>query len=92
LAGWIERSNTHRFIAKPQMGFAALNPSYNSSRVWEFTERTSPTLPRKGQDEEIFGASPTQSSGAERACGTFPAECCFQVIYFISNISFSAPS
>jgi hypothetical protein len=34
----------------------------------------------------------TQSSGAGCARGTFPDECCFQVIYFVSNISFSAPS
>jgi hypothetical protein len=35
-------------------------------------------------------AALTQSSGASRACGTFPDECCFQVIYFVSNISFVA--
>jgi hypothetical protein len=29
--------------------------------------------------------------GAGRAAGAFPGECCFQVIYFNSNISFVAP-
>src|SRR5215218_3051522 len=30
----------------------------------------------------------TQSSGRRPLCGKFPDECCFQVIYFNSNISF----
>src|SRR5580692_11291790 len=36
-------------------------------------------------------ATPLTSLSVPRGrCGTFPKECCFQVIYFVSNISFVA--
>ena len=39
---------------------------------------------------DLFARRLTQSSGTDRACGPFPDECCFQVIYFVCNISFVA--
>jgi hypothetical protein len=36
------------------------------------------------------GAALTPLSMPRGRCGTFPKECCFQVIYFVSNISFVA--
>jgi hypothetical protein len=53
-----------------------------------------------GSAEQRKGAAPrpghetllTQSSGTSRGRGTFPGECCFQVIYFVCNIPFVRPT
>jgi hypothetical protein len=48
-----------------------------------------PTLPRK---RGARGHPPHTILRKNHPCGTFPDECCFQVIYFVSDISFVARS
>jgi hypothetical protein len=44
---------------------------------------------RRAQDTNPDAALTPLSAPRDR-CGTFPERCCFQVIYFVSNISFVA--
>jgi hypothetical protein len=51
--------------------------------------RTAEEALRRARDTNPDAALTSLSAPAGRCC-TFPAECCFQVIYFVSNISFVA--